>query len=115
MAFLSDTATPTTALVAASGTSVAPAVMPGENTHSMMVYNPAGAGDLFFNFAGGAGGALVKDASHVVAAGVSLTFGVGPRSARAGGADIETGLAFDCDAAAAGVTARVTYLNGLEG
>lgn len=111
MAFLQTTTQPQSVVVPASGTSIAPGLQVAENTHTVVVFNPAAAGDVYFNWTEGAGVALTKASSHVVGPGSSLTLGIGTRSERAGGADVETQLSFDCDPAANGVSVRLSYLN----
>lgn len=108
MAFLSQTLVAQTVSVAASGTSVAPGTLPGENTHTLIVKNESLV-DIYFKFAP-AGAALEKISSTVVGPGASVTRGFGTRSMRAGGPDVEV-LAFDTDPSGVPSVIRVEYLN----
>jgi len=110
VAFLTQTLLAQTVSVAAAGTSVAPSTLPAENTHTLIVRNESTA-SIFFGFVA-AGGALVKNDSVVVPAGASAVRGIGARSARAGGADVELAMAFDTDPISAPAVIRLEYLNG---
>ena len=95
--------------VAAAGTAVAPTRQLSENTHTLIAYN-SDTGEVWFNWSGGAGGALTKADSVVVPAGGAITLAPGARGVRAGFEDIESGLSFD--ASNNGATVYITYLSG---
>ncbi len=95
--------------VAAAGTAIAPARQLSENTHTLIAYN-ADAGEVWFNWTGGAGGALTKSESVIVPAGGSVTLAPGPRTERSGGSDLESGLSVD--ASNNGAVLYLTFLSG---
>ena len=95
----------TTAAVAQAGTSVAPATVPADNTHTMVVLNPSNTQTVYLNF-GTAGGALPPATSVNILPGNSLSVAIGALSSRpTSGSDI----IFDATGA---VDVRVFYLNG---
>lgn len=71
----------TTAAVTIVGTSVAPASVPADNTHTMVVLNPSSTQTVYMNF-GTAGGALAPATSVNILPGNSLSVAIGALSDR---------------------------------
>ena len=97
----------TTAAVATAGTSVAPATVPPDNCHTMVVLNESTSNTLLINF-GSSGGALSQDTSVNVLPQTSLSLAIGSLSQRAA-----SGANVIFDATGNSTNARIFYLNGI--
>ena len=106
-AYLTSPIQGTNAAVTSAGTSVAAAVAVPDNCHTMIIFNPDSSNTILINN-GSAGGALSQATSVFVPPGGSLTLAIGVKSKRVG--DVN----FIYDAVGGAITARITYVCGLE-
>jgi len=105
MAISNKAAVGTSASVTA-GTASTPTISPYDNTHTVIVYNEDSTNTLYVGFTDGA--SISATDAIFVPTQSSITLAIGTLSQR----PADGVLKFDCSAGS--ITARVTYINGLQ-